>query len=202
MGSGRVPGAGRTGKISFKDQRRKRILGGQGLGISGLEHAAAPFLVALSPWSSLLQASRVTFLNHIWPSHSPPLTLPCPYHPWDKIQVSKDSQHSRPNKQLFLSRPASLPIKTVGCTWLCRVCSHLQVFAQVGPSAWVALPDLAHSSSFFKTLLKCPLLPPVFPGPEETLNCSIFWGRKCVTFPSLAPENFDLKYHVWFIWVS
>lgn len=48
MWSGRVPEARRTGKISFKERRRKRILGGQGLGISGLEHAPASFLVALA----------------------------------------------------------------------------------------------------------------------------------------------------------
>lgn len=47
-GSGQVPGA-RTGNFSCKGRRRKRLLRGQGLGLSGLDHAAASFLVALGP---------------------------------------------------------------------------------------------------------------------------------------------------------
>lgn len=207
MWSGRVPGTGRTGKISFKD---RRILGGQGLDIPGLEQAAAPFLVALSPWSSLLQAFRVTFLNHIWPSHSPPLTLLCPRHPWGKIQVPKDSQHSRQlhNKQLpfpglflFPRRLLDVPECTM-CVHTSRSLLREGLLPGLPSLTWSIPPHSlrpspnVHSSP--QSFLRSSLL--------ETLNCSIFMRKKKCNFskypPLLAPENFDLKYHVWFIWVS
>lgn len=153
--------------VSFKDQRRKRILGGQRLGISSLEHAASPFLVALSPQSPLLQASRVTFLNQIWPSHSPPSTLLCPHHSWDKIQIPKDSQHSRSFTVNNFPVQACFP-SPEDC-WMVpeyAMCVHTSGRAFcLGCPPW-----LTNASSFFKTQLKCPLLPQVFPEPLPPWN--------------------------------
>lgn len=175
MWSGRVPGATRTGKISLKDQMRKRIFGGS-------------LLVALNPWSAELQASRVSLLNQIWPSHSPPSALLCPHHPWDKIQIPKDNRalHSKPRSFLGL---LLMPRRLLGGSWMCHACSHLWVFAQAEPSVWMPSPTWPippyslRPSSNVHSSMKYFLSPSLL----ETLNCSICRICESLIFPSLLP---------------
>lgn len=133
----------------------------------------------------------MTFLNQIWPSHSPPSAFLCPHHPWDKIQIPKDNQDSRPITSKPRSFPGLLlfPRRLLDGYWMRHARSHLCTFAQAGPSAWMPSPTwpIPRYSLRPRSNVHSSLRSFLSPSLLETLNCSIYYICESVSFPSLLP---------------